>query len=243
MNWTKGLRHPLGIGLLSTSVLLAAMALLDMAWGGQQTWLLAWGVLGYASVSAYVAQRERVRSTTAVQVRRDDPLPASNLDEPNMAELTEAALKNLRKPAFLATCRLIGRLPYTMSAAQAEIGKMSDATPLDNAQLLKSVLSRSLEKLRSTDAVTNDGESLQYHVVHEHYVRGQPASYTMTRHSIAEATFHRYRRAAVKALAADVAAQEEMLSRAFLGADSGRREAQLRAPSIKEDMPPERLTV
>jgi hypothetical protein len=43
---------------------------------------------------------------------------------------------------------------------------------------------------------------------------GRPNTYIMTHHSISETTFHRYRRLAIRALASELAAQEQLLKAA-----------------------------
>jgi hypothetical protein len=216
MSWGRALKHPLGIALLAASAMLVALVTADVIEGGREGWLLAWGFAGYATVVAYVAWREREASVDPAPA----PLPvvdsAGAPIPPDIVSLTDAALRHLGSPAFLASCGLIAQLPYTIAAGREEAGKTDSATPLDNANVLRAVLTRSVEKLRQVEgeAGFSEKESLQYHILHEHYVGSRPATYTMTRHSIAEATFHRYRREAVRAVAADLAAQEQMLARA-----------------------------
>jgi hypothetical protein len=208
------MKHPLGIALLSASMLFALVAALEITGDDQEGWLLLWGLASYGAVSIYITWRgDNVSSASPME----QPVLADPVDmtpSPDILHLAEAALRHIGSPAFLAGSGLISQLPCSIAAAAAE-AKIERPTPLEEAQLLRSVLTRSIEKLRHPDGEAGAGEkeSLLYHILHEHYVIGRPATYTMTRHSIAEATFHRYRREAVKAIAEDMAAQERMLAR------------------------------
>jgi hypothetical protein len=217
VKWGRGLKHPLGVALLSASVVLAALAALGIGWSGQQEWLLVWGVAIYAIVTVYIAISHREQTVAFAPLLQPVSDTKNEPTTPDILRLTEDALRHLGNPGFLATSGLIVQLPYTIAASRGAPDKMNGATPLDYAQVLRSVLTRSLEKLRLAEGETGSGEeeSLQYHILHEHYVTGRPATYTMTRHFISEANFHRKRREAVRALAADLSAQEEMLSRAL----------------------------
>jgi hypothetical protein len=83
-------------------------------------------------------------------------------------------------------------------------------TPLEHASALRSVLEQAIERLRPAGARPSPGSNavggwLHYLVLREAYVDGRPNKQVMQRYAISEGTFHRARRRAIDAVAADVA--------------------------------------
>jgi hypothetical protein len=131
----------------------------------------------------------------------------------HLIRVTEEALRRLSDPAALAQCQLIGRLPRTLAAAHAN-GRGSEpraATPLEQAQALREVIARAVDRLKPPDRAPALGapESMQYHILREEYLLGLPNNQIMTRHSISEGTFHRNRRRAIAVLADELSQEEE----------------------------------
>lgn len=131
--------------------------------------------------------------------------------------LVEEALRQLNSTSALTHCELAGRLPATIAAARAQAGDgyPTEPTPLEQVQTLREVLVSSIELMNPAG---NGGhaappDALQYHILYKQYVLGTPTRHIMTRYSIAESTYHRYRREAVSALANHLEAQEEQLRR------------------------------
>ena len=56
-----------------------------------------------------------------------------------------------------------------------------------------------------------DAGHVRYVILYDEYVLGRPNNQIMTRYSISESTFHRYRREAIRALASELARDEESL--------------------------------
>jgi hypothetical protein len=213
----KAFVHPLGWLMLAASLALAGVAALELHWSGQAVWLALWGVAAYLTVALYVGWAGRVPRRT--QTPPSDPIEAAErtTESQTLLHLTEQALRHLGNPAGLASSGLIERLPVTLAAASPQKLNGEPATPLESAQRLRLVMDTALSKLLrlgASDSATGHPEALQYQILNEHYVGGRPASYSMTRHSISESTFHRYRREAIRAIATDLAAQEAMLARA-----------------------------
>ena len=53
--------------------------------------------------------------------------------------------------------------------------------------------------------------ALQYHILHLACVQGRPVAYILTRLNIAEATYFRNRRAAIRTVARHLQSQEELI--------------------------------
>ena len=68
----------------------------------------------------------------------------------------------------------------------------------------------SLEKMKL--AAVGEPEALQYAILHGEYVLGLPNTAIMARHNVSESSFHRTRRAGVRALAAELQARESLLA-------------------------------
>jgi hypothetical protein len=136
-----------------------------------------------------------------------------------LVPMVEEALRKLNNPAALASCELIQGLPHTLSATHSEngAGVLLHPTPLDQAHLLREALGRAIERLKpgptkQSDQHAGRPESLHYDVLHEEYVQGLTTRAVMMRHNIAESTFHRYRRDAIRVLAQELLRQEELLA-------------------------------
>ena len=207
MKERAALFEPLGLVLLALSLAIALAPQFGASWSGRELWVILWGVLAYGAVVglSLFCSRPRVTATPDVAVPDAAPL--------DLARWTEEALRNLRSPAALSSCRLLAAIPKTL-AAQNDADSPAAATPLEQARLLRSILDAAMERLRLAAAVTSSGdtEGLQYVILHEEYVLGRPNTYIMTHHSIAESTFHRYRRQAIQALASELAAQEQLVT-------------------------------
>ena len=147
--------------------------------------------------------------------------PAAGPEEQDLILLTAHALRNLGNPAALAQSGLIARLPRTIRAARAATADAAAAasmTPLDQAKLLSVAIIAVVEKFNLTAGQAGGGtEAEQYVILHEKYVQKKRISAILTRHNISESAFHRWRREGIRALAADLAAQEENLSKEAVG--------------------------
>jgi len=128
----------------------------------------------------------------------------------------EEALRRLNNPAALSRCELIDKLPRTIAAMRASWGDAGGlaATPLENAQALREVLTVAVERLRPTNraAAASGGQALQYSIISEAYVTGISNARIITKHAISESTFHRNRREAILGLAQELCKREELLS-------------------------------
>lgn len=131
--------------------------------------------------------------------------------------LVEEALRQLNNPYALSTCEFVDLIPATLAATRSHTGNgtTDDSTPLEQAQALRQVLVSAVDHLKPPGDSVRPGapQALQYHILHERYELGDPTLHIRTRHSIAESTFHRYRRDAVSAVADHLQAQEELIAR------------------------------
>ena len=81
--------------------------------------------------------------------------------------------------------------------------------------MLRTVLMASIQRLNEAGGTgPTETTNVRYLILHDEYVLGRPNHQIMTRRSISESTFHRYRREAIRALASELAQQEELLSAA-----------------------------
>lgn len=194
--------HRVGLAILVASLLLAALVLLrDPRAPAMAFALLVWGLLCCAA--------------TLVIVRRPGPVPPS--PEPangrHFAELVEHSLRHLRDLATLAGSELIALLPRTLGAAsgRANTGPSMDPTPLEQARALARVLNEAIDRLKLASA-DEPAAGLEYEILHQEYRERRPTAQIWRRLNIAEATFHRHRRAAIQALAEDLRKGEEVLA-------------------------------
>ncbi len=130
--------------------------------------------------------------------------------------LTEQALRRLNNLAALGRTELADRIPAILeSAAREAVGRgLEDATPLERAQAMRSVLIACLERLKPLDGnvALEAPAALQYHILREEYLQELQNKQIIARHNIGEGTFNRNRRQAIAALAEDLAKQEQLLS-------------------------------
>jgi hypothetical protein len=187
--------------------MLAGAPLIGAPWADRSVPLLAWGISTYLVVTAVVVLRNR----NAKPVTTPASAPEAINDGPeDLARLTEEALKYLRAPAQLARCALANRIPNVLAQAHAaSVSPGSMPTPLEKARLLRSVIEESMETLRLASG--DEPGALQYAILHSEYVLGLPNGAIMSRHSVSESTFHRSRRAGVRALASELQARESRL--------------------------------
>ena len=107
----------------------------------------------------------------------------------------------------------LARLPrFTTSPAT---GPMAEPTPLEQVHALRKAIESSIELMNpgGSNGRATGPEAIQYHILNKQYVLRKPTRHIMTRYSIAESTYHRYRRDAVSVLASHLEAQEEQLRR------------------------------
>jgi hypothetical protein len=204
----KGLRHPLGLVILGSSLVLAFVALLGGPGADRAFWLALWGVWAYAAVTGASTMLIWRGGAQPAYPPTLSPQPLTTA-EPDLARLTEEALRHLRDPAALAGCELASHLPRSLAHMRSE-GEAAPMTPLELAQLLRKHIETSMEKLRLSAA--GEPEALQYAILHGEYILGLPNTGIMTRHSVSESTFHRARRAGVRALAAELQARESLFA-------------------------------
>ena len=187
--------------------MLAVAPLLGAPWTDRTVLLLAWGAMAYLVVAAVVV----LRSRNAKPVARLAGAPEGTNDgSDELARFTEEALRHLRTPADLARCALADRLPNVLAQAHAASSSPGNVpTPLEKARLLRGVIEESMETLRLASG--DEPGALQYAILHSEYVLGLPNGAIMSRHSVSESTFHRSRRAGVRALASELYARESRL--------------------------------
>lgn len=226
----RTLVHPLGLGILLISGV-AALAVMRLAsWSGRTPWVIGWGLAAYAAVVALLLIRERIASRP-LSSSRDPGEDGTGLpDGPDRAEaaehsffaaasrdnivaLTQEALRRLNNPAALGACALGPRIPRLLSSFSGQQGSPSEITPLQRARVLREVLMACIERLKDAGGTgPTEAAGVRYLILHDEYVVGRPNHQIMTRHSISESTFHRYRREAIRAVASELARQEELLS-------------------------------
>jgi hypothetical protein len=209
------LASPLGLSLLSGSLLLAAI----MAVRGAQATaaeLVIWGVLAYGGV---VALRLRppphpIKPPEPAPAAEVNPTPAPSAEDAVQFEaLVEEALRGLNEVSRLAKCRLAQRVPRTLVAALRRQGeKLDGETSLDAARQLRTVVVEAIERLKPVEA-EGTAQALQYHVLREEYVLGRTITAIALNHSVSEQTVFRRRREAIEALAVDIRQHEASLAR------------------------------
>ena len=210
--WRRGLTHPLGLGLLGASLALAFVSTLGGPWRDHELWLALVGVVAYSAIAGVVTLR-RGQRRSAAKTDRVPKMAASQTGDgaPDWVQYTEEALRHLREPAALAKCQLTMLLPGSLALAYCPSeSPPSPMTPLERAKLLRIVVEASMEKLRL--AAGSEPAALEYEILHSEYVLGLPNTAIMTRYSVSESTFHRSRRAGVRALAAELQARESLIA-------------------------------
>jgi len=167
------------------------------------------------ATSALVEVRERVdtllRSAEAGASASADPTSkpptARDADRagPPLRLLVESALRHLNDAPTLSSHPLLDRL-----------GRDDDATtPLERAARLRACLVEAIDRLHPPGprpppgASAGTGPWLHHLVLYEAYVEGRPNKQVMQRYHLSEGTFHRARRRAIDAIAADLAARHQ----------------------------------
>jgi hypothetical protein len=199
-----------GVAIAAASTALAAAPAAGAPWGGREPLLAAWGIAGYGAtvvVSRFLSRRSPIEAPTG------GPPVVSQSARSDFFAPTEEALKNLRNPAVLGTCRLASLIPSTLALAAGMPPDATPPTPLEKAQLMRQVLDGSIDVLKkAVGGHLPGGHALRYEIIFEEYVLGRPNTAIMMRLGVSESTFHRQRREAIQALASDLAAREQHLS-------------------------------
>lgn len=140
----------------------------------------------------------------------------AEVSDDHMVRLTEEALRRLNRPSALAQCRLLGQIPHSLTLARSnDSGLALDiATPLEQASLLRGLLTTSIERLKPADR--SSAAALQYQILREEYLLGLPNKQIVARHGLSESSFHRQRREAVAILALELWQREQTLARQTL---------------------------
>jgi hypothetical protein len=135
---------------------------------------------------------------TVDQILREQSAEAD--DPRELRILVEGALRHLTDLPELSTHPLLEELP---GVAEME------GSPLERAARLRNELDQAIERLRPPGARPSPGSSAlggwqHYLVLKEAYVDGRPNKQIMQRYLLSEGTFHRARRRAIDAVAADL---------------------------------------
>ncbi|MBV9578521.1 MAG: hypothetical protein JO057_08030 [Chloroflexi bacterium] len=137
------------------------------------------------------------------QLLREQPRSSDAVQPAELRVLVEGALRHLNELPALVRHPLLAYLPRL-----AEQG----GTPLEQAAHVRQELEQAIERLRPSGARPSPGSSAiggwtHYLVLKEAYVDGRPNKQIMQRYALSEGTFHRARRRAIDALAADLASR------------------------------------
>ena len=147
------------------------------------------------------------RETVGALVRSPAPETGGPAPDPeataqaSLRVLVEGALRRLNDLPALSENPLLDRLPALATPAP----------PLERATRLRQFLTEAIARLRPAGPRPNPGAQgaqggwLHYLVLQEAYVEGRPNKQVMQRYHLSEGTFHRARRRAIDALAADTA--------------------------------------
>lgn len=250
--------------VLLVAVLLLTVVLLGLAGSARRVFdrlFFSEGISRMRTGLATVAQDAALSSDADLHQlvsRAQDEL--ADLSAEHLTRLTQDALRRLNTPAGLADCGLRERLPRTIAALHGRAvaaGATSTAngplhgtpTPLEQTRALRAAIVEAVERLKPADAHDPGAPAaLQYHILHEAYVRGRPNKQIMVRRGISEGTFHRNRREAVAILARELGQQEERLAQQPAEQPSGEpvwstpERAPNRTPGRVADRPEARLT-
>jgi hypothetical protein len=141
----------------------------------------------------------------------DVPELAMQPQPPKLADLTRRTLRSLNKPATLAKSELIPLFAESLNELwhQSEVARSSDPSPLEQSQLLRTLLVRAIEQLRVSDAGSTRDH--QYQVLRMQYVMGLNVIQVSTRLGIAEQGVYRRSAEGVEALANDLWRRERLL--------------------------------
>jgi hypothetical protein len=160
--------------------------------------------------------REQEPDDIAEDVPVADGAPAgqSGLSVAGFSHLVEEALRSVRDRTRLVDCELIDYLPNTIAAVLREQrgGREGEATRLEQAGALQHVLIGAVDRLLPSGEMPGSGifAMRRYHVLHGQYIEGRPPRQIMHQHAIAEATYHRDRRRAIRVLTIEVIEQEAL---------------------------------
>ena len=211
----KHFLHPVGLVILVFTAILAGVIEARAPWSDRAGWAILWGVLAYgATVLVSAASRSASRSTHGIAPAAGGEHPRADPPLEDLVPFTEEALRRLNDLAALASCSLAARIPRTLSERQSD-GEPPASTPLEVAGILRVVMVDGIERLKPTNSAGRppvEAEVLRYAILHEEYVLGRPNDQIMARHNVSESTFHRYRRVGTRALAAELAKREHLLS-------------------------------
>ncbi len=142
-----------------------------------------------------------------------EPLALEAPPASNTITDTEHALRELYHLAALATSPLVSTLPHSLAVALQEQHRAvpARATQLEQAQALRLVVLEGIDRFKPVDREPGK-QHVHYHILHMEYVRGLPNVQIQMLLSISNATFHRHRRQAIQALAADLLSNEAILT-------------------------------
>jgi hypothetical protein len=198
------------------------MALLPQleAVSGRAIWMILWGVLCSSAIAAVVARPSTrpapedamgtLVTTETVPARMAGQQSDQAVDGVPI-RLVEQALRHLHEPATLAKSELVSALSRTLAATRMQAGGAEkQPTTLEQAQTLRAVLVEAVERLNPADdgAGSPPSRGLQYRILHDEYLQGMPTKQVIARLGIGEATFHRRRREAIRALADELGEHE-----------------------------------
>ncbi|MBM2827248.1 MAG: hypothetical protein HW403_1312 [Dehalococcoidia bacterium] len=208
MAWRTALAHPLSLGLLFASLLMAGTVNEVAPWSGQAIWMVLWGLLAYGSSVMVVVLRSQPRANTLTD-------SVSVAPSEDVTRITVEALRRLNDLAFLSQCELTRRIPHTVEATRARIDGTApeEATPLGRAKALSEVLLNAIQRLApAREDDISSAAALVYHILHEEYVLRRSTASIMTRHNISERTFYRHSDTGRKAVTQELWAREQQLS-------------------------------
>ena len=209
MRFPAAFTHPFGLALLVVSTLIALVIAVATDSVNRALWVLLWGLVAFTAT---------VCVAVLMQPRRDGGVtrlstPDSGADD--YVRLVEEALRHLNDHGALAASQLVRAIPRTLQAARDGSTPQGrrEGTPLEQAQTLHEVLLRAIQRLRPAgEGETGSREALEYTVLYEEYVLRRPNKSIMTRLSIGERTFFRYRHAGIEAIGRELQTQEQLLA-------------------------------
>jgi hypothetical protein len=191
---------------------------------GRAIWMIVLGVLCYGVLALIVARpsmrpvrgpvREGAPGIIVTTETISSGMAGHQSDEAVDSvptRLVEQALRHLHEPATLARSELISPLSWTLAATRMQAGGAEkQPTVLEQAQTLRAVLVAAVERLNpgGDGAVAPLSRGLQYQILRDEYLQGMPTKQVIARLGIGEATFHRRRREAIRALADELREHE-----------------------------------
>jgi hypothetical protein len=168
---------------------------------------MVWGATVYVAAAAISALSRPPRPEPPKSPPRQMADPASPRGSA-LIRPAEDALRRMNNPAALGDCALVGHLPHTLKHLAG-----SDRALAHPTHALRTVLVRAIDSLKPGEGTGQPGEQTLYHaILHDEYVLGHSTARIMAQYAISESTFHRYRRDAIRAVAHELAIQEERLA-------------------------------